>query len=188
MQGRNRRWYQTKPISPSCHVMAFKRAGQSYPYGWLLHRGHSLRAFPATTSVCPASNTAFPSLGSAMIFYVEPALLEPTMYAFHIRCSLFDDTPSRSARHSLHLLRCASAMRALPSAVLGPVDLPPWYLQRCIPGTTLFLQIAPMRVVASQSGLSRAGRAAPSSAKPRACIFSQALPWHREQEIGRAHV
>jgi hypothetical protein len=44
--------------------------------------------------------------------------------------------------------RCASAIRALPSMVLGPVDSPPWNRQRRFPGTTLMMHGAPARVLA----------------------------------------
>ena len=57
-----------------------------------------------------------------------------------------------AARNDLHRRRCASAILALPSAVLGPVDNPPWNRQRRFPGTTLMMQAAPARVLAPHLG------------------------------------
>jgi hypothetical protein len=42
-----------------------------------------------------------------------------------------------------HRRRCASAIRALPSTVLGPVGSPPWNRRRLFPGTTLMMHGAP---------------------------------------------
>src|SRR6516164_9832598 len=56
------------------------------------------------------------------------------------------------ARNDLHLRCCASAIRALPSAVLGPVDKPPWNRHRRFPGTTLMMHGAPARVLAQHLG------------------------------------
>jgi hypothetical protein len=40
-------------------------------------------------------------------------------------------------RKAFQRRRCASAIRARPAFVLGPVDIPPWNRQRRFPGTTL---------------------------------------------------
>jgi Thiamine pyrophosphate enzyme, N-terminal TPP binding domain len=45
--------------------------------------------------------------------------------------------PPYETHHSAHRLRCAAAIRALLSAVLGPVERPPWKRQRFLPGSTL---------------------------------------------------
>ena len=45
-------------------------------------------------------------------------------------------------------LRCASAMRARPSAVFGPVESPPWNLHRFCPGSAFARQAMPFRVFA----------------------------------------
>src|SRR5258708_17913626 len=48
--------------------------------------------------------------------------------------------------------RCASAIRARPAFVLGPVDSPPWNRQRRFPGTTLMMHGAPALVLAQHIG------------------------------------
>src|SRR6266851_4704793 len=48
--------------------------------------------------------------------------------------------------------RCASAIRARPAFVLGPVDSPPWNRQRRFPGTTLMMHGAPALVLAQHLG------------------------------------
>lgn len=55
-----------------------------------------------------------------------------------------------------HRRRCASAIRALPSAVFGPVLMPPWNLQRLRPGSLLARHGVPFRVLAPQ--ITRFGR------------------------------
>jgi len=69
------------------------------------------------------------------------------------------------ARHSAHRRRCAAAIRALPSVVLGPVERPPWKRQRRLPGSTLTRQGAPVWVQAPQRGrsLRRSGERSPAS-------------------------
>jgi hypothetical protein len=42
-------------------------------------------------------------------------------------------------RKAFQRRRCASAIRARPAFVLGPVDIPPWNRQRRFPGTTLMM-------------------------------------------------
>lgn len=68
-------------------------------------------------------------------------------------------------RRFAHRLRCAAAIRALPSAVLGPVESPPWKRQRCLPGSTLTRQGTPFRVRAPHQGrsLRRSGERSPAS-------------------------
>jgi hypothetical protein len=46
--------------------------------------------------------------------------------------------------------RWASAIRARPACVLGPVDLPSWKRQRALPGSALTWQQPPARVLAPQ--------------------------------------
>jgi hypothetical protein len=70
------------------------------------------------------------------------------------------------ARHWAHRLRCAAAIRALPSAVLGPVESPPWKRQRRLPGSILTRQAAPFRVRAPQRGRSLRRSGEPSPASP----------------------
>jgi hypothetical protein len=50
--------------------------------------------------------------------------------------------------------RWASATRARPAPVFGPVDNPPWKRQRPFPSSTLTMQVPPARVLAPQSGRS----------------------------------
>jgi hypothetical protein len=51
-------------------------------------------------------------------------------------------------RNSFQRRRCASAIRARPAFVLGPVDSPPWNRHRRLPGTTLMMHGAPALVLA----------------------------------------
>lgn len=53
---------------------------------------------------------------------------------------------------------CAREIAVLPISVFGPVERPPWNLQRCFPGTTLLLQRPPTLVRAPHDGRSRKGR------------------------------
>src|SRR5260370_29491922 len=46
----------------------------------------------------------------------------------------------------------SSAIRALPSTILGPVDGPPWKRQRLFPGSTLMVHGDPARVLAQHLG------------------------------------
>jgi hypothetical protein len=62
--------------------------------------------------------------------------------------------------------RCAAAIRALPSVVLGPVESPPWKRQRRLPGSTLTRQGVPFRVQAPQRGRSFRWSGEPSPASP----------------------
>jgi hypothetical protein len=48
-------------------------------------------------------------------------------------------------RYCAHLRRWAAAMRALPSAVCGPVESPPWKRHRALPGSTRTAQGRPCR-------------------------------------------
>src|SRR5882757_9009119 len=48
----------------------------------------------------------------------------------------------------------ASAIRARPSAVFGPVERPPWNLQRDLPRSTRTRQLRPSLVLAPHSGRS----------------------------------
>jgi hypothetical protein len=57
-----------------------------------------------------------------------------------------------AARNARHRRRCASAIRALPSTVLGPVDSPPWNRHRLFPGTALMMHGAPALIVAQHLG------------------------------------
>ncbi len=82
-----------------------------------------------------------------------------------VRLQIVLGTPKR-ARRSAHRLRCAAAIRALPSVVLGPVDSPPWKRQRLLPGSTLTRQGAPVWVQAPQRGRSFRRSGEPSPANP----------------------
>ena len=62
--------------------------------------------------------------------------------------------------------RWASAMRALPSAVRGPVESPPWKRQRTLPGSTRTAHGRPWRLRAPQRGRSLRLSGEPSPAKP----------------------
>ena len=62
------------------------------------------------------------------------------------------------SRHAAQRLRCASAIRARPSGVFGPVLLPPWNRHRRLPGSTRILQTSPLRVLAPQRGRIRFGK------------------------------
>jgi hypothetical protein len=83
-------------------------------------------------------------------------------------------------RHSAHRRRCAAAIRALPSVVLGPVESPPWKRQRRLPGSTLTKQ-------GRHSGSRRRSEACPfvgavsrrrqARAQPGACTCRQ---YHRQ--------
>jgi hypothetical protein len=63
-------------------------------------------------------------------------------------------TVSGSSRKPGASRRCnlagASAIRARPAGVFGPVDLPPWKRQRALPGSALTWQQPPARVLAPQ--------------------------------------
>src|SRR5262249_12371254 len=80
--------------------------------------------------------------------------------------------------NTLQRRRCASAIRALPSMVLGPVDSPPWNRQRRFPGTN--------DARGSGSGLG----AAPWSefALQRKLSVRQAAPEQRDQPALRLRV
>jgi hypothetical protein len=58
----------------------------------------------------------------------------------------------RRLRNARHRRRCAAAIRARPATLLGPVDAPPWNLQRRLPGTTRMMHGAPARVLAPHRG------------------------------------
>ena len=67
----------------------------------------------------------------------------------------YDDLPVSDrfdSRHAAHRFRFASLIRALPSGVLAPVDLPPCIRQRFRPGTTFPLHGVPFLVLAPQRG------------------------------------
>jgi len=61
----------------------------------------------------------------------------------------------------------------LPSAVLGPVESPPWKRQRRFPASILTRQRVPFRVLAPQRGRSLRWSGEPSPASP-----SSAMRWH----------
>jgi hypothetical protein len=70
------------------------------------------------------------------------------------------DWVARSARQRR---RCASAIRARPSSVRGPVESPPWNRQRAFPGSGLTRQALPALVLAWHLGRSlRRGRRSPA--------------------------
>jgi len=74
------------------------------------------------------------------------------------------------ARNALQRRRCASAILALPPAVLGPVDSPPWNRQRRFPGTTLMMHGAPARVLAQHLGRYLRFKGSPLGDRPRSSI------------------
>ena len=83
----------------------------------------------------------------------------------------------------LHLNRrhrslCAAAILAFPASVFGPVETPPWYLHRRLPGMTLFLQAAPDLARAPHCGRFLGGRGRPSSFSPFCCMRAQTTPVH----------
>jgi len=73
-----------------------------------------------------------------------------------------------SFRRLAHLRRCASAMRLRPSAVFGPVLIPPWFRHRNFPGTTFRRHGDPLRVFAPQTGRNRFGDGLRDPKSPRA--------------------
>jgi hypothetical protein len=75
-----------------------------------------------------------------------------------------------AARNSLHRRRCASAILALPSVVLGPVDSPPWNRQRRFPGITRMMQWPPARVLAQHLGRNLRFKGGPLCDRPRSNI------------------
>ena len=79
--------------------------------------------------------------------------LSQSSYAFTIG-ALANDIPCRLSRQSRHRRRWASAIRARPASVFGPVDNQPWKRQRPFPNSTLTMQVPPARVLAPQSGQS----------------------------------
>ena len=74
---------------------------------------------------------------------------------------------SLPARQRAQRSRCASAIRARPSAVRGPVERPPWKRQRRRPGSDSARHAVPRRVSAPHRTRARA-RIAASSASSRA--------------------
>ena len=85
---------------------------------------------------------------------------------------------SRFSLKRCHRSLCAVAIRALPASVFGPVERPPWYLQRRLPGMTLFLQAAPDLARAPHCGRSLGGRGRPSSFSPICCMRAQTTLVH----------
>ena len=82
-----------------------------------------------------------------------------------VRLQLVLGAPIRT-RHWAHRLRCAAAIRALSSAVLGPVESPPWKRQRRLPGSTLTKTGGAFWVQAPQRGRSFRRSGEPSPASP----------------------
>jgi hypothetical protein len=80
------------------------------------------------------------------------------------------------ARHSAQRLYCAVTIRALPSAVLGPVESPPWKRQRLFPASTLIRQGLPFRVLAPHRGRSLRRSGDPSPASPSSAMRLQLAP------------
>ena len=74
-------------------------------------------------------------------------------------------------RNAFHRRRCASAIRARPAFVLGPVDIPPWNRQRRFPGTTLMMHGAPARVLAQHLGRNLRFKGNPRCDRPRSNIL-----------------
>ena len=67
-------------------------------------------------------------------------------------------------------------MRALPSAVRGPVDSPPWKRQRSLPGSTRTAHGCPWRFWAPHRGRSFRLSGVPSPARPIARMATQEAP------------
>lgn len=70
------------------------------------------------------------------IFLISPMALTPTS----MTTTSDDPAPNYGFAAWAHRLRCAAAIRALPSAVLGPVERPPWSLHRRFAASTLTRQ------------------------------------------------
>src|SRR5262249_26231975 len=75
-----------------------------------------------------------------------------------------------AARNARHRRRCASAIRARPAFLLGPVDMPPCNRQRRFPGTTLMRHGAPALVLAQHLGRSLRFKGSPVRDRPRSSI------------------
>jgi hypothetical protein len=84
--------------------------------------------------------------------------------------------PRKLPRQAFHRRRCASAMRARPAAVFGPVDSPPWKRHLRLPGSTLTAHGLPCRLRAPHVGRSFRGRGSPSPVRPIARCSRQATP------------
>jgi hypothetical protein len=67
----------------------------------------------------------------------------------------------------------ASAILALPSVVLGPVDSPPWNRQRRFPGITGMMHGAPALVLAQHLGRNLRFKGSPLCDRPRSNISRQ---------------
>ena len=96
-----------------------------------------------------------------------------------------------TARNALQRRRCASAIRAFPSTVLGPVDKPPWNRQRRFPGTTLMMHGAPARVLAQHLGRYLRFKGSPLGDRPRSsicrhqCLSRQVTSRHARPVLGQ---
>jgi len=96
-----------------------------------------------------------------------------------------------AARNTLHRRRCASAILALPSAVLGPVDSPPWNRQRRFPGITRMMHWSPARVSAQHLGRNLRFKGSPLCDSPRSsicrhqCISRQVTSRHARPVLGQ---
>src|SRR5262249_4911457 len=89
-----------------------------------------------------------------------------------------------AVRNALQRRRCASAIRALPSTDLGPVDSPPWKRQRRFPGVTLMMQGAPARVLAQHFGRNLRFKGSPLCDRPRSNILRHQC---RSRQVGSEH-
>jgi hypothetical protein len=87
-------------------------------------------------------------------------------------------------RNAFHRRRCASAIRARPAFVLGPVDIPPWNRQRRFPGTTLMMHSAPARVLAQHLGRNLCFKGSPLRDRPPSSILRHQL---RSRQIASEH-
>jgi hypothetical protein len=79
-------------------------------------------------------------------------------------------------RKAFQRRRCASAIRARPAFVLGPVDIPPWNRQRRFPGTTLMMHGAPALVLAQHLGRNLRFKGSPLCDRPRSSILRHQRP------------
>jgi hypothetical protein len=87
-------------------------------------------------------------------------------------------------------LRCWSSCGplrrwSLPSAVLGPVESPPWKRQRLLPGSTLTKQGTPFRVRAPQQGrsFSRSGEPSPASPSSARRLHLPPIPQAESEQV-----
>src|SRR2546426_806550 len=82
---------------------------------------------PGSQPEIPRSN---PSYGLSLAFPMHSKRPDPPLtfdfLAVNTGRFLLTGDVGFAARNALHRHRCASAIRALPSGVLEPVDSPPW--------------------------------------------------------------